>query len=252
MNDRYHGSWLKIERAKEHIENANSILKAFLNSNFYRLFTEHDLDGTNFLKCEIDESKFARDRCALIIGDALHNLRSALDLFFYASCLNPGKWSLFPITNTREELVRALNIRIKKEQITPTLSEFILNSVRPYHAGDDGTFFIPFLHYLNNWDKHQLLIPVIQSVEFHEVGFDDEEYHTVKRNAIFYTPYTCRFRLDGTEGRTLTLKYNGHPAAQIFFNFADAPMQNQSVIPTLTWIAEEVTRTIQAFELIGS
>jgi len=245
VNDRFYGSRLKIERAKEHIENLNSILQTFLQSDFYRISIEQDFDGANFIQFDVDTSKFPRDSCALIIGDVLHNLRSALDTFVYV--IHPWEWSNFPISDTREKLISRLSERLKQKQISETLSKFILDTVKPYETGN---YELWVLHHLNNWDKHQLLIPVIQGMQFHEVSLEDDKQVPINRRNYYFSTNSFRLRLDGTEGRSITLKDKGHATAQIFFNFGGR-VQNEAVIPTLHRIAIVVTRTIEAVDLLG-
>lgn len=106
---RFRGSRLKIERADKHVTDINSILEAYIGSDFYDLTVDkHSETGENFLRCNI-KSKLEEEKIALIIGDALHNLRSALDLLYYETvglCNGvPTKWTRFPFCDTRDDLV---------------------------------------------------------------------------------------------------------------------------------------------------
>src|ERR1700722_15469893 len=102
-NEMFEHARLKLRRANKHIADINSLLSTFSDSDFYRLSIENDArQGTNFLRIDIDESGFPVDDAALIIGDALHNLRSALDQLYYrvvvVHCSGvPSKWTRFPI-----------------------------------------------------------------------------------------------------------------------------------------------------------
>jgi hypothetical protein len=93
------GSKLKIDRANEHIANLKATLAGFLKTNFYRLHVEKDpCDGANKLKFEVINS-IPRE-VSLIIGDAIHNLRAALDHATYEMITLagtvPSKWVRFP------------------------------------------------------------------------------------------------------------------------------------------------------------
>src|SRR5690606_22121211 len=96
-------------------------------------------------------------------GDALHNLRSALDVMWFA-IRHPGgpDWSdrktQFPICEGANSFVKALE-GIEKTFPKPAVD--ILNNVKPYKGGNDGLWL---LSRLNNIDKHNTLIPVYSSI----------------------------------------------------------------------------------------
>ena len=68
---------LKVERANKHILELNSVLQGFTNTDFYDLSTKKDPNtGHDVLQFRILKS--IPEVMAPIIGDAIHNLRSAL------------------------------------------------------------------------------------------------------------------------------------------------------------------------------
>jgi len=78
---------LKIERAKKHIDELNNELGKFLNRDFYRVTVEPDPQGGSpWIVFEIPNE--LPKHIGLIIGDAVHNTRCALDLV--VSC---RRWS---------------------------------------------------------------------------------------------------------------------------------------------------------------
>src|ERR1700680_3024770 len=108
MDIRFHGSRLKIERANEHILDLNGVLLRFIRSDFYTVRVDRDArKGTSHLCIDFDPSPFPSEDAALVIGDALHNLRSALDLLYYEVVRECGasKWTRFPVRDTRDELI---------------------------------------------------------------------------------------------------------------------------------------------------
>src|SRR4051794_37203940 len=69
---------LKVERAKEHIRNLESAVQAFRDTDPYGFRIEDDLQtGDKIYRIEIRRQ--TPDAFSLIVGDAVHNLRSALD-----------------------------------------------------------------------------------------------------------------------------------------------------------------------------
>ena len=98
----------------------------------------------------------------LIIGDAIHNLHTALDLavceivrdkFGAAST----KYVKFPFDESRNQLIA----RLKQGQITKASSAIhdLIVGIEPFKGGNDTLYA---LHELDILDKHMLLIPVIE------------------------------------------------------------------------------------------
>jgi len=156
----------KVERAMEHINDLNTLLKTFTESDFYSVSVKEHR-GSNCLFFEIDTSGLDRTRCALIIGDVLHNLKSALDILYYqifdAYTGAANHRTRFPVRDHREELVGSVKGGLKQKGLTDNPSaalivDLLLDIVKPYKAGN-----VPLwsLHELNILDKHQLLIPVL-------------------------------------------------------------------------------------------
>jgi hypothetical protein len=100
-----------LERANKHIADIQFLLLEFTNDpRSYNATIKFDAKtGQNFLCITIREDLFPGDDAALIIGDALHNLRSALDLMYYQLVVSgggtPTDWTHFPIEDTRKRLV---------------------------------------------------------------------------------------------------------------------------------------------------
>jgi hypothetical protein len=248
MPDPFNSSRLKIERANKHISDIDSLLQSVINSDFYALSVEKDTDsGENLLHATINEGLPAEEY-ALIIGDALHNLRSALDFAYYETVILCGgtatRWTRFPIRDTREQLVSRLDSALKKKQISLLVHFLILNSVKPYQTGNWA------LWTLDDWnitDKHQLLIPVLKLVIVNHVSFEDEQHRllTNLENQFFFGESGVAL-LKGARGLNVKVKNKGHAAADILFAH-DMLKKIQAVIPTLRGIAEEVTKTIELF-----
>src|SRR3954452_22105232 len=80
--DRIVGPRLKIERANKHVADLQTRLKEFIASDPYTHFPEDDPktgDLVYRIAVEPHAAEGLRD-LALIVGDVVHNLRSALDL----------------------------------------------------------------------------------------------------------------------------------------------------------------------------
>jgi hypothetical protein len=256
MREPFRPAKLKIERANKHILDINAVLLKFLNSDFYGVSIDRNpRQGTTHLSIDFDPLQFPSEETALIIGDALHNLRSALDLVYY-DVVAPGtatKWTRFPIRDTAEELVAPLKGALEQKQISQTVNDLILDTIKPYKAGNMPLWA---LDDMNIRDKHQLLLPVLKLLKFDGIRLEDD--NGVSINEKFYVgDKSMRIRLQEPGGdeyspdidRNVTVKDKGYAAAAIFFDLG-VPLQGEPVVPSLNKISEEVSRTMEAFKLL--
>jgi hypothetical protein len=242
----------KINRANKHIADIHSLLLNFANHpDCYSARIHHDAERRqNFLCIDIREDLFPLDDVALTIGDALHNLRSALDLMFYQVVLACGgtttQWTRFPVCDAREELVdKWLKSALKRKQITTELGGFIIDKIKPYETGNP---LIWSLHQMNISDKHEFFVPVLKLVGIVDVRLEDDKGDTVGRPG-YLMDESCRIRLMDANDRQVTIKSKGHASAAMVFG-RDTPFEGNSVIPSLAMIAKEVSHTIDAFEAL--
>jgi hypothetical protein len=241
----------KIIRAYKHVDDIYSLLKTFNESDCYDASIDNDPErGINFLCINLRSDKFPLDDVALIAGDALHNLRSALDLMYYQIVLAgegaPTQWTRFPICNTRDELVgRWGSSAVKQKQITAPMRDFIIDRVQPYEAGN---FLLWALDHLNIIDKHELLVPVLKLVGLMNVRLEDEQGRSVG-STFYLMDESSRIRIRDADDRKVTIKNKGHASTAIFFG-ETTPIPNDAIVIALSRIAEEVSHTVEAFELL--
>lgn len=235
----------KIERADKHIKDVTMVLRQFSDGDIHTLVVKHDSHtGKNFVQVDFLEEEFPVIDCALIIGDAIHNLRSALDFMWYEFVANPSEYTSFPIRDTRKELEATLNGALKKKQIASSDRDFVVDKIQPYKAGNR---LLWALHDMDVRDKHHLFIPVLKFMVIRDIHLEDENGRKLGLHGIaHFTP--VRHELFDAIGVKVTVKSKGRPSAQIFFG-GDTTLYDESIIPTLYQITKEVTRTIRAFEL---
>lgn len=144
----------KIERANQHIKDLETAMRAFRDQNPYGFRIESDPQTGD----EIHRVEMRRDTpisLPLVTGDALHNLRSALDHLAWqaheADGGKPDKWTEFPVRKAAAEYKPA--DLAKKQKFSPRLIK-LFESVQPYQSGYG---MLGVLHELNNFDKHRLL-----------------------------------------------------------------------------------------------
>jgi hypothetical protein len=157
-SNRTNGIQIKIERANKHIGDLDAAISDFLGTDFYALGTKHkpEIGQVAYYVTRADPLP---DDIPAILGDAIHNLRSALDHLAWQLVEvcggQPGSATKFPITKTRQQYDSAFGER-EITQLRPTMVE-LLRSVQPYRTTDDTLWH---LHRLDIHDKHRLIIPV--------------------------------------------------------------------------------------------
>ena len=186
----FHGSKLKTERARSHIDALAIEVSSFsLSSPCYLVFD--DDSDPEFKVLKLKRTRPIPENIFLITGDAVHNLRSALDHLAYElvkiEISKPRKKSQehlledvqFPIAAD----INRINHAIKTNQIDKAgkLVEISLRALRPYRGGNHG---LCALHDLDRIDKHRLIIPVIE---------------------VTATPYVSTYIDPGSDGGTVTI-----------------------------------------------
>jgi hypothetical protein len=249
-------SRLKVEWANKHVRNLNSTIAEFLSSDFYSVTVEKRFwnEGTlweNYRVLTIDASRFPLNDCALIIGDALHNFRSSLDFLQHRVVQLCGgsttKWTSFPIRETREKLIGTLRDALEEGRISLVVHDFILDTIKPYQTGNGPLWS---LHPLNIADKHELLTPLFKIMRFGPICLqDDQQLPFDEPTNIFSELSTSDYLGSAADNRNITVKDQGRAAGVILFHLG-TPYEGSPVIPALTIISEEVTRTIDAFDLL--
>jgi len=241
----FSASRLKVKRAKQHIDDIDSAITGFLNSDFYTVSIDKDSKrGSNVLCIDIKPTPFPFHGAALVIGDALHNLRSALDILYYGFVSGPTDWTTFPIRNTREELIVPLDSALEKKQITSAVYDLILDCIKPYATGNHSLWG---LHDMNIRDKHQLLVPLLKLFRFDGIRLEDDKHLSVNKRQSYFMDDSSRIRLP--PDINIHVQDKGHASAAVLFDFGTA-FENEAVVPTLHSIAVEVDRTIEAFDAL--
>jgi hypothetical protein len=162
---RIHGIRLKIEWAKKHIRDLDTAIQAFVLNKPYRLGAKpHPVAAIEHTTLYVAEVKPVPDEISLIVGDAIHNLRSALDYLMWqlveAGGGIPDRNIYFPIAESAKQYKSSIRNR-EIQKIAPDALH-IIGSVQPYQT-DDQTLWL--LHKLDIIDKHRLLLTVTASMD---------------------------------------------------------------------------------------
>jgi hypothetical protein len=145
---------LKVKRACRHIQDLQTVFATFLNSDFCKITIEQEPDtGQQFLKVVSIAS--LPPETPLIIGDTVHNLRTALD-HSIVEILKGRNGVQFPIGKERHNLESHTTYQAIKKTL-PDLANFFLNDIMPYDTGHPSIWAVAKL---DNIDKHNLLIAI--------------------------------------------------------------------------------------------
>jgi hypothetical protein len=153
-------AWAKLERADKHIFEFGAWVQTTFAADSYTVVKETEPDGLHeILKIQY-HTPIIPSPVIAIVGDAVHNLRSALDHLACAIALrhNPNtrlENIAFPICKSREVFNHS-GTQGKIRVLGPAGEAFI-RSLKPY-AGDDGIGYFWTLHRLDVTDKHRALL----------------------------------------------------------------------------------------------
>jgi hypothetical protein len=157
------GAQLKITRARHHIADLAAQAEQLFHQH-WRVVVSEDLETNQRSLIVVADKPIPRE-FSLLIGDAIHNLRSTLDLAIWSvvSPHNPPKPDRvqFPFCAKADDLPAAIGDR----QIDLAGSHVvqIVNEARPYSGGNDE---LVGLHRCSIGDKHRLIVTVASVTSF--------------------------------------------------------------------------------------
>src|SRR5580704_5766723 len=163
MQISFRGSRLKVKRAYKHIEELETWLRDLAQSNINTAMSYKDRNpGSESYTINIQRPVGFSEDVAPIVGDAVHNLRAALDHIASAIVIAGRKddpaIAYFPLQDTRQSLVKSPDYGLI-ERVAPDLALEIADVIKPYKTGGDSRFWS--LNRLDRMDKHRLLIPTL-------------------------------------------------------------------------------------------
>ncbi|MEA2935538.1 MAG: hypothetical protein QOD74_2184, partial [Variibacter sp.] len=133
----FKGSKLKLERAKHHIADLVSVANKFCNSSPFDYEVLHNAKTHQRTLVAVVHEPIPK-QIPLIIGDALHNLRSALDHLTWDVLrpFNPARDKVqFPFCRKAEgfeSVLRNRQVHVAGEEIAQKFRE-----LKPYPGGSD-------------------------------------------------------------------------------------------------------------------
>jgi hypothetical protein len=236
------GARLKIDRAREHIKCLRAIQLGLVNGHTIRVYpkTNTGNDAIEIVPIEVEPYVMC------VVGDAIHNLRSALDLAISdIEFTATGKRShniTFPVRKTRDQVETAVKKRLEGKAPKRVL-DYIVDSIQPYEKGNGDAIWQ--LHRLDLVDKHQLIVPHLQFDWIRNIRYIDD---TSRESSIAEWVITrARRMIYPAEGRGVQITHKGNSSVSILFGDG-MPFESKHISQTLSRLATFVTRTLLVLE----
>jgi hypothetical protein len=150
------GATLKVERANKHIADLRAALVGLEEKYISRIEVDPNTRYQHLIH-SVPDLELTLQHLSLVVGDAIHNLRSALDFAWFDTVERIGApkssrdTRKFPVRKTQKELESALR-GIEIDTLCPDLFKLLVFDVRPYEG--PHTSVVCVLHDLDIEDKH--------------------------------------------------------------------------------------------------
>jgi len=232
---------LKVDRANSHILDLNKIIETFIRNRGYRVFIDNQSEP-EFCLLVMERAKPLPSIIPLIVGDIVHNLRSALDILLYRVAALPADFKLpaFPTTAKISEFDNALKQR-KIAWLGPWVEDY-LRSLQPYPG---GCFGIWELHQMDITDKHKLILPANHAAHIERLKIEVGNSSLNFRNCrfIFEERLILARAPPGTQ-----IKLDKHVKPGVEITFAEGfPFAGKPIVPTLRQASKFISEIINVF-----
>lgn len=173
-----YGCELKIRRAREHLDVLQDALQEFKRRDPYEVTCEADTKADQYI-VRLKVRERPPPEWSPLIGDIVHNARSALDHLAYQLVRKNGRSptnnTAFPVftedpfdVNAHPTVLAAGKALERWGRQTDRMDPddiALIKIVQPYKSDDDPGFHpLAILNNLSNWDKHRELTFATQSV----------------------------------------------------------------------------------------
>ncbi|MBI1329216.1 MAG: hypothetical protein GC166_04840 [Alphaproteobacteria bacterium] len=169
----FSNAYHKLERAKEHIADLQSRFTAFQQTNAYTVSLDYD-PNTGLAIINTKVSGDAPMTMAMVIGDCIHNLETALDHATWEIIgLDGGtqdRWTKFPTGKNKVDYDASCNGIKTPRQDT---KDFFVN-LGAYEGGPGWRLYS--LHELDITDKHMIIVPVISTVTIGSISIKSPSF----------------------------------------------------------------------------
>lgn len=159
-------------RAQTHLDALNAEAEAWVQANLPTMRLEFYSQSGEYI-LYVETCAQPPLRLGVILGDAVHNLRSAVDHLMWQVVLadggEPTDKTCFPIFDSPTKFQKQVVKPRERGKASPLLgvSDDTLAAVerhQPYHAQEGQAYGLGIVHTLSNIDKHQVVHPAIASL----------------------------------------------------------------------------------------
>lgn len=151
------GPKLKVERAKKHIAELEAAIEAFHSTYPYRVTQNEDPQTGEFV-VRVQVEKVVPDALSAVIGDAVHNLRCALDYvvcdLVRAHSDHDGQFRNFPVEKRPKRLKAGSIGKIAGVSAMAERTIIRLTNCNAWHSR------MWALHWLDIFDKHNCIVAI--------------------------------------------------------------------------------------------
>ncbi len=242
------GPRLKVARSAIHIDELRRLTQP-LHSQFYEISQvpypyQSELEPGGYELTFVPLRPVSKI-LALCIGDALHNLRSALDHIATGIIRSAevGRKPYFPMNQDWNKLAKNRDMA-PLEAALPGSKDLILSGLRPRNGQYEQHWRA--LQALDNDDKHSLLIPNVVITEISNINATALNRGNTYKNLSASNDANSPFVLLATSTR-LVLHGKAQASAEVTFG-EGTPLAGQDVHSSLLEISEIVSGVITGFE----
>jgi hypothetical protein len=236
---------LKIERADKHVKELQSDIRNYIKEYGHTVRVEFDPHaGCDVLKLFAPDKPVPQE-FALPIGDAIHNLHTALDFIWYEFvCMfsAPDRYIKFPFYETRDQVASAIAGR-KVPQPFATLVDYILDDIQPYKGGKNALWE---LHDLDITDKHGYLIPRVSMISIWGIRAESKDGTELSlppvRTVVPGFPPAV-FRFHGQRD----VKITDHGKMTVSIIFWQGPLEGHQVEQILVVLTKAIAEILEGF-----
>lgn len=244
----FFGPDLKAERAEHHIGELDGIFREFVRKNRNALRSKCNARAVR--KKVTLGGAFPR-HTSTVLGDAIHNLRAALD---HAYCIlveanghTVTRYTSFPIGKDRDSVAGSIKGQTDaKHGPSQTVRDAILNTIQPFEGGNGARLYS--LHHLDITDKHALLIPTVTKFRLDGYVMHLKNGGRVNINDMTLGSLGSQVQKDGLlhigPGVYLEAKENAQATFAIGFDRSQT-FQGENIVQTLRDLHMLVTSTLK-------
>lgn len=235
---------LKVKRANQHITDLNREILAYSRKEPYRVIVDRDSEPGQQLLRVVQRFPMPAE-WPLILGDAVHNLRSALDIMACDVMRYHGYGVSsvhFPFAERAEDLETEI-LRRTVHRARPEVVN-LFYQLKPYKGGDR---LLRAIHDLDVRDKHKLITPVV-----HMPGVTGVQVLRPDGSHLLHSAKGAKFLIDSEEKvllrAPLGFKFQYDRKATIEIRFGEGPFSPHPIIPTLHQMSQLASQVILKFE----